>query len=368
MVVLSIILLFVTTAFVYGIVPILFSFIRYNPIQKKKVTRLLVLNSVFGYIFFSLAHFFLDSGSVSNVLAAVTWYGVYRKITFAILASRNVTVIDPNAEEVYPDPGDDLISQAREMKASGQFISRPSAPSDPFDATTTTSAVSRDDYNAVYDQFLSEYPFSASLIGRTNPYTGDAVLSEDDYLSYLREKAFHVACEKKCLSINSDEISRIRRELSAQYKQRENKYFKQEYASRSIYAAQYRSRCRIFFSVFACVLLVAASGISWLVCSRSQARATAYVSDMLSVTFSDGYDAGYSDGYDACKSDNPIQSQPAYRNKTVFTTGVVGNVSSKVFHSLDCPYLPAKENQINFVSAGAAAAVGYDPCSHCGGS
>ena len=43
----------------------------------------------------------------------------------------------------------------------------------------------------------------------------------------------------------------------------------------------------------------------------------------------------------------------------------IGNIDTKKFHHSYCPYLPDKDNQIEFDYRDDAIDAGYDPCGHC---
>lgn len=90
------------------------------------------------------------------------------------------------------------------------------------------------------------------------------------------------------------------------------------------------------------------------------AEVTVYRTDLLGtiVAVSDGKDINFSWSNSSVAPDSP-SSSPTQTNQ------LIGNKSSKVFHSPDCASLPADKNRVYFDSYQQAEEEGYRPCSRC---
>ncbi len=85
---------------------------------------------------------------------------------------------------------------------------------------------------------------------------------------------------------------------------------------------------------------------------------TVYRTDMQGtiIALSDGTSLSFS-----AEKNSDIDTNPGEVTQGVY----IGNVNSKVFHSLDCGGLPAEHNQIYFGSRQEAVDGGYTPCGNC---
>ena len=219
-----------------------------------------------------------------------------------------------------------------------------------------TVSVTKDDQRAAYAKLLASESFTPACIGKTNPYTGEVIRTEQDYDLYLRERAFHQACEAKYSLSVAPVIEADRIRLDDLDRQR-MRAFEQDY----------RLRCQKTFAVLALVLVLLCGVFSYTRYRSGYEAAETKLSDASASEYQKGYDLGYADGKNNSSSSASKGSPSSGRASAAYDSAIIGNKKTKKFHSSDCSYLPNKSNQKPFDSYEDAVAAGYDACGHCGG-
>lgn len=227
---------------------------------------------------------------------------------------------------------------------------------DSLTASGLTVSVTKEDQQAAYAKLLVSESFTPACIGKTNPYTGGTIRTEQDYDLYLRERAFHLACEAKYVRsvVPGVEAERIRLDDLDRQRMRA---FEQDY----------RLRCQKTFAVLALVLVLLCGFFSYTRYRSGYEAAEVELSDVSASEYQKGYDLGYADGKNNYQSFAPTRSSSSTRSGAAYDSAIIGNKNTKKFHGSDCSYLPNKSNQIPFDSREEAIAAGYDSCGHCGG-
>lgn len=222
--------------------------------------------------------------------------------------------------------------------------------------TRLTISVTKEDQRSAYTKLLASEPFTPACIGKINPYTGDVIRTEQDYDLYLRERAFHQACESKYSLAVAPRVDANRIRLDDLDRQR-MRAFEQDY----------RLRCQKTFAVLALVLVLLFGVFSYTRYRSGYEAAEIELADVSASEYQKGYDLGYADGKNNYQSSSSTRSTSSTRSSAAYDSTIIGNKNTKKFHSSDCSYLPNKSNQIPFDSREEAIAAGYDSCGHCGG-
>ena len=91
------------------------------------------------------------------------------------------------------------------------------------------SDLDKQEFLRFYNLELEKHPFSPVFIGHPNPYTGEMIESESDYLEYLREHSYHEFRDRKASNDLADQkkhyehlLDQQRKDHVAQRKQNEH--------------------------------------------------------------------------------------------------------------------------------------------------
>lgn len=241
--------------------------------------------------------------------------------------------------------------------------------------------VTKQDQLSAYKSLLKSDPFTPSCIGKTNPYTGEVIKSEADYDLYLRERAFHSACEAKYSVAVANAVSAAELSLRNQYQQAINssdisvetrvkaeriRLEDLDRQSRLAFENEYRLRCQKTFAVMAALLIFVCSIFSITRYQNGYKTAKADYEATAEAEYQKAYDLGYSDGKNNYVAQDTSKKSSG-RSDSAYDSPIIANKNTKKFHASDCSYLPDKRNQKPFDSYEDAVAAGYKPCGHCGG-
>lgn len=241
--------------------------------------------------------------------------------------------------------------------------------------------ITKEDQLSAYKNLLKSEPFTSSCIGRTNPYSGEVIRSEGDYDLYLRERAFHIACETRYSVAANELVSRTRISLGNYYQQELNnsalstdakikaeqiRLDELDRQRRLAFESEYRLRCQKTFALLAVLLVIICGIFSFNRYRKGYDAAEAVYAAESAAEYQKAYDLGYADGKNNYVSQDTSKKSSG-RADAAYDSPIIGNKNTKKFHSSDCSYLPNKSNQKAFDSYEDAVAAGYDACGHCGG-
>lgn len=268
------------------------------------------------------------------------------------------------------------------------------------------SAMDRAVYERYLKAFRSKYK-SEDFKGCTNAYTHERILTRKDFDKYLRELAYHKACEDhfKIEIINTrafmrEKVSKFEKkyenlsynkqvELEKQYAEKQadaDRQVRQELSSS-------RSALTHHFRRLTALIIVLALVLSGSICAiaipsvRSSAESAASLSgyekgyaagveDTQNVAYNEGYSIGYEkgkvSGYEAAQNPAPTRSaapaeQPSAVDVIPLPTvtsadTVYVTATGTKYHRAGCSYLTSSEREISLSDAVDA---GYTPCSRC---
>lgn len=243
--------------------------------------------------------------------------------------------------------------------------------------------VRQNDYERAYEATRAKYPFGPKWIGKRNPYNGQTIHSEEDYLLYLQMHIYTEMCKRASGDLLRAEIANAADLHRAEIAQIENKL--------AISKADHQhSENRRVLNRFIAIALAVALLITLIFVLPSAKRKSydrgytsgedvGYASGYddgetdgyssgyddgetkgYMYGYEDGSDEGYEDGYSEGVSDG-VQSRPDSSSSYSY----IGNANTGKFHETWCSYLPEPKNRVYFDSREDAISYGCVPCAKC---
>lgn len=247
----------------------------------------------------------------------------------------------------------------------------------PAHDSTQRLAVGKKLHGANMDAFLKESPYDPYIHnGARNPYTGDVIVSEDDYKRYAHEHVYSRECEKILRTHYSDhyknqisslkgEVAECQRQLKASeesnraLKNKVDALQKETHRLHSLLTPENklkRDRECIVLYVVCFVLLVALVIVFGLMHVYKQ-----YVPEENTTTQS-RVEANLAKPTTAKPTSTPAPQKQSTSTSSDAATTVYITESGSKYHKANCQYLSKSKKSIDLSKAKAQ---GYEPCSKC---
>lgn len=235
-------------------------------------------------------------------------------------------------------------------------------------------AVGKKLHGANMDAFLKESPYDPYIHnGARNPYTGDVIVSEDDYKRYAHEHVYSRECEKilrthysGLLSEKENELKLCQKKLEASRKKEEEtrnelERSKSEVKSLRLDLETQRAVNRPRRTAVCAILILLLCGIIALLLSTliNTQNELEKVSESISQS---RVEANLAKPTAAKPTSTPAQQKQSTSTSSDAATTVYITESGSKYHKANCQYLSKSKKSIDLSKAKQQ---GYEPCSKC---